>query len=1126
MASRKEYEMLFALQAQVDSSFDKTFKSGQSAIVSMQKEIDALNKVQANISAYEKQQGAIETTQKKLQTLQQQYDNIQKEMAETGTFSAKLENQLLTKQQQIDKTTVSLDAQTSKLNTMGNALREAGVNTDNLAKENAQLGSKIDEMKHKQEEAAGAAGTFGESAAQAFGLIHQAIITAGIAVALKEIYDYFMSCADASVEFESAMTGVAKTTELTDQEFAAMSESVKGLSTEIPATTTELAAIAETAGQLGIAKDSLLDFTEIMAMLGTATNMTADEAATMLAQFASITGMDPAFYMNLGSAIVALGNSYATTERNIADMSQTIAAAGSIAGMSEADIVAISAAVTSLGITAQNGGTQMTKLISDINSAVSSGKNLDKWARAAGRSADDFARAWGEDAASGLDAFIQGLNGAYESGQDVYGILEDIGITETRMVTMITSLAKSGDRLNATLQTSNQAWDESAALTTEAAKRYATTRSELILMQNEYNRLRVAVGDAFTPALRELYELEGQVFGELAEFVEMHPELVQAGAAFIGVLGTASVGLAAYAARVKIATALTKAFTAAAGVPMLGPITAAVVGVAALTAGIVALNAVYNESRKELEEYEEANEALIRSYEEMTALHKDAGAKYDIEQQNAMALIGKLAELTSTTDGAKQNQQAILAIIDSLNQSVPELALSYDQVANASGGFIESLYDIAKARAAQLTLEEKWKEYVDRVGQQDALKAARDTAQANIEAARQEMELASRAYAESQTGLWELSQAMDKYKTYNEVLTETAAAYDENAAALAELEAAFKEYQAKQEAAEAGTGDLRDVMREVNKEVKELEVEYIAAYDAAVESVSGQYSLWDKAAKVVATSSDAINSALESQIAYWQGYDENLGKLIERSGNIEGLSDLIATFADGSKDSVNAIAGMARASDVDLAKMVKNWQALQEEQKTVAGSLAELETDFAVTMNALQTDLEDAIAGMNFNEEAAKSGQETIQGYIDAATAMTPEVREAYAEVAAAAIEAINERLQIHSPSEVMWDIGEMTWQGYIDATKAMQSQVADVMAATTGAAIGTNVTTVSAVHSGGGGGGVVLSLDYSPRYEINGTSNPGEIQAILQDHDNNLRDIIIRTLEDYREDNQRRAFA
>ena len=282
MASRKEYEMLFQLNAQLGGSYSKTFKAAQAELAAMQKEIQSLSKTQSDIAAYQKQQSAVEATRKRLELLQQQYDNIQKEIQQTGEFSADLQNKLLAKQQQIDRTTSSLTKQTQKLNEMGDALQEAGVDMNDLSQSSARLSTRIDALKQDQEEAAEKAQTFGDKAGQAFGAVHEAIVAAGIATALKEVYEYFAACAQASMDFESAMTGVAKTTDFTDEELAAMSESIQEMSTEIPATTDELAGIAEAAGQLGIHKESLLDFTEIMAMLGTATNMTADEAATSL----------------------------------------------------------------------------------------------------------------------------------------------------------------------------------------------------------------------------------------------------------------------------------------------------------------------------------------------------------------------------------------------------------------------------------------------------------------------------------------------------------------------------------------------------------------------------------------------------------------------------------------------------------------------------------------------------------------------------------------------------------------------------------------------------------------------------------------------------------------------------
>ncbi|WP_279036548.1 phage tail tape measure protein, partial [Gemmiger formicilis] len=588
MAGRKEYEMLFQLNAQLGGNYSKTFKAAQQEIVSMQKEIQALSKTQADISAFQKQQAAVEATRKRLEMLRQQYDNIQREMEETGNESADMKNKLLAKQLQIDKTSASLEKQTTKLNELSSALEEAGVNTDDLAHSSEQLSGKIDDLKKKQGEAADKAMTFGDKAGQAFNQVHEAIVAAGIAVALKEIYEYFASCAQASMDFESAITGVAKTTDLTDEELAAMSDSIKALSTEIPATTEEIAAVAEAAGQLGIQKDVLLDFTEIMTMLGTATNMTADEAATALARFANITGMATDNYGRLGSVIVDLGNNFATTESEIVAMGTRLASAGKLAGLTEPEIMALAAAMSSVGIEADAGGTAMTQTLNAIEKAVAKGgDDLAEFARIAGMSSEEFSSAWKNDAMSALTSFIGGLGKLDEQGESTVLVLEDLGLTGIRQSNMLKALGLAADQMTGAVNTANTAWQQNTALTNEANKRYATAQSRLTMMQNAYNNLKVAIGDAYTPALSEAYGVGTKVLNEITKFVQANPGVVAAITGLSTALGAAAVAAAAFALKAKIAAA------AAAFLTTVTPGVNVIMGVAAavgvVTAGIIAL---------------------------------------------------------------------------------------------------------------------------------------------------------------------------------------------------------------------------------------------------------------------------------------------------------------------------------------------------------------------------------------------------------------------------------------------------------------------------------------------------------------------------------------------------------
>ena len=64
----------------------------------------------------------------------------------------------------------------------------------------------------------------------------------------------------------------------------------------------------------------------------------------------------------LGSTVVALGNSTTTTEKEIVEMAQRLAGAGAQAGFSSDEIMSVSAAMSSVGIEAEAGGTAMTQI--------------------------------------------------------------------------------------------------------------------------------------------------------------------------------------------------------------------------------------------------------------------------------------------------------------------------------------------------------------------------------------------------------------------------------------------------------------------------------------------------------------------------------------------------------------------------------------------------------------------------------------------------------------------------------------------------------------------------------------------------------------------------------------------
>lgn len=276
---------------------------------------------------------------------------------------------------------------------------------------------------------------------------------------------------------------------------------------ELPASAVEIANVAEVAGQLGIKTEDILSFSRTMIDMGESTNLSAEEAATAIAKIANIMGLTSDEYSRFGASVVDLGNNFATTEKDIVEMTNRLAAGGKLAGLTAPEILGLATAMSSVGIEAEAGGTAMTQTLTAIGNAVAlttkdSADDLALIAKVAGTTSEEFQQAWKEKPAEALQSFIKGLNTAHEKGANVDAILMKLGMTGVRQGNMLKSLALSSDKMSAAVQRSNQAWKENTALTNEANKRYETTESQLKMFRNQITDLAIEFGGPLIKALR------------------------------------------------------------------------------------------------------------------------------------------------------------------------------------------------------------------------------------------------------------------------------------------------------------------------------------------------------------------------------------------------------------------------------------------------------------------------------------------------------------------------------------------------------------------------------------------------------------------------------------------------
>lgn len=349
-------------------------------------------------------------------------------------------------------------------------------------------------------------------------------MAAGIGVAVKS-----------AATFETAWAGVEKTVDGNAKQMKALQKELLTITKNMPQSTKEIFGVAEAAGQLGIERKNIAKFSKTMLDLGVATNMTSEEAATSLARFANITKMPQKNFDRLGATVVDLGNHFATTEKEIVDMGLRLAGQGKQVGMTEAQIMGLATAMSSVGINAEAGGSAMTIVMKKINNAVySGGSKLNGFAKLAGMSAGEFKKAWKEDAATALDAVVHGLEKSGKQGKNLTGILADLGIKGIRESDVMLRLSGNADLLTRALSVSGKAWKENTALLNEANKRYKTFDSQVGITKKVMSEFLRAIGTPIKNVLTDLMQSLNKTVIKITDFInkfnEAHPKLAKFGA--------------------------------------------------------------------------------------------------------------------------------------------------------------------------------------------------------------------------------------------------------------------------------------------------------------------------------------------------------------------------------------------------------------------------------------------------------------------------------------------------------------------------------------------------------------------------------------------------------------------
>lgn len=369
--------------------------------------------------------------------------------------------------------------------------------TDILVK----VGADITDFSRKMAESQRALSTFSQknkATFDAFKVTGAVVTAAGVGIAAG-----LGGAVKSAVTFESAFAGVRKTVDASEDQFAELEKGIRDMSKELPASAAEIAGVAEVAGQLGIKQKDILQFTRVMVDLGESTNMSSEVAASSLAKLANITQMPMENIDKLGSTIVDLGNNLATTESDITAMAMRIAGAGSQVGLTEAQILSFSGALSSVGIEAEAGGSAFSRVMIEMaNASANGGESLENFANVAGMSSAEFKKSFEKDASGAIITFLEGLGKMSDEGENVFGVLDELGLSEIRVRDALLRASGAGDLFRESLEVGNKAWKENTALTNEAEERYKTTAAQFAILKNTVVDFAMSIGQALLPAVQ------------------------------------------------------------------------------------------------------------------------------------------------------------------------------------------------------------------------------------------------------------------------------------------------------------------------------------------------------------------------------------------------------------------------------------------------------------------------------------------------------------------------------------------------------------------------------------------------------------------------------------------------
>lgn len=800
-----------------------------------------------------------------------------------------------------------------------------------------------------------------DQASTAIDALAQALLAAGVTASVKAITDALMDCTQASMEFETAMAKVGTIADESQKPLGDMRNEILALSSETGKSVGELAEATYQAISASVATESAVDFvgtanklavggfsdtTTAVDILTTAINaygMSADDASKISDVLITTQNLGKTSVAQLGASMGMVIPLAAAYNMNLEDLAASYALLTANGTQTAQATTYVKAALNELGSTSSVVGSTLKK---------QTGKTFAEL-MAEGNSLGDVLQVL----ADSVDGDTTAFNNMWSSSEAGVGMLSILNSGTSKYNSLVQAMEGS-----------------TGAATTAFEKMSETGEFAQQRFQNATENLKIAIGDELAPVLMELQQSGADAMEWATEFVKEHPEVVAAVtalAAALAVLAAALVGLL-------VVNQVSKAFEAFSAALLANPFGLVALALVSLTAATVAFGKVMKDrtsdaakNRKAIEQCRKSYNNLKDSIEEHEETAKENIKSAETEAATYQTLSDKLYDLANKTSKTAAEKAQMSAMVDQLNEAMPELGLSIDETTgalNKEKSAVDAVIDSMKQQALASAYQEQVKQAATDVAEAETqLSEARKVYNGFLVESRNETQEYNKAMQDTGNMVESTS---DIYDAHGVKQTELNERLQEQKKVIEDLEGTYSEAQEKLSEASEKAGEYKVTTEETNEAVSdsatEMSDEVKQAYEdmktSIQNSLAGATDAFKKFSGGEEIDKDKIIENLESQAKGVEEWGQNLKALAGRAG--EGMTkelydylvklgpqsaNLVKSFTQMTSDELQDAATafsqaggeLSEGITSELATASANWENAGQEIAQKAGEAGE-----------------------------------------------------------------------------------------------------------------------------------------------------------------------------------------